>query len=501
MSKVRVRRDVWELGDKSDPWRDPALLAYAHAVASMQELTQAQPHNGAGWINQAAIHERRGASVPGRLENQCQHATWFFLPWHRMYLYWFEQIIRAQLGGEAKGWALPYWNYTTSKVAGSRSLPPAFREKTLPGGKANPLFISERQRSPIDVNGGKALNGAAVETTAAMREAVFSRPGTGNSGGFGGRRTAPLFHHGTGGRGAGTLEAVPHGSVHVEVGGEGGFMSSFSTAALDPIFWLHHANLDRLWEEWRRDPSSGHPAGSNPNAADWLGMQFDFVDTAGKPLKMAVRDVLDIEAQLDYTYSHLSPHKPAAPAPAPPRRMAMIDDEAHPEHPPEMVGSSEEPLTLAGRTTAASFDVSPPSGPAAAARAEAAAGPEAEASPVATYLNIENVQGEANPGLLYGVYLNLPEGEAAEPESASFVGTISLFGIESSQLDDEEEEAPHGLHYAFDVSEPIERLRDQGRWDPEHLKVTFSPVGVDAKDEAALSVPSVEIGRVSLFVE
>ena len=23
------------------------------------------------------------------------------------------------------------------------------------------------------------------------------------------------------------------------------------TAALDPIFWLHHANIDRLWEWWR----------------------------------------------------------------------------------------------------------------------------------------------------------------------------------------------------------------------------------------------------------
>jgi hypothetical protein len=22
------------------------------------------------------------------------------------------------------------------------------------------------------------------------------------------------------------------------------------TAAQDPIFWLHHANIDRLWERW-----------------------------------------------------------------------------------------------------------------------------------------------------------------------------------------------------------------------------------------------------------
>jgi tyrosinase len=224
-----------------------------------------------------------------------------------------------------------------------------------------------------------------------------------------------------------------------------------------------------------------------------LGQKFDFVDASGQPLKMAVSKVLDIEAQLGYTYSHLPAPKPAAPVPPPPAKVAKMAEEAGPEHPPEMVGSSEGSVTLEGRTTGARLAVSPPSGPAATARAEG--------GPAATYLNIENVRGDANPGLLYGVYLNLPEGEAAEPDSDSFVGTISLFGIEGSQLDDEDEEAPHGLHYVFNVSEQVERLRGEDRWDPESLDVTFSPVGVDAKTEAELSVPSVVIGQVSLFVE
>lgn len=489
MNGTWVRQDVWELGDLEDPWRDSTLLDYARAVGSMQELAQTEPDNGANWVNQAAIHERRGESVPGRIEDQCQHASWFFLPWHRMYLYWFEQIIRSHI--EDEDWALPYWNYTTSVVDGSQSLPPAFREKFLPDGDNNPLFIKQRQRFPLDINGGNELNNAAVQTTTAMAEQIFSRPAMGTTGGFGGRRTSPLFHHGTGGRGAGVLEAVPHGSVHTQIGGEGGFMSRFSTAALDPIFWLHHANLDRLWEEWLRDPGS-HPPGQNPTDPDWLGMQFDFVDSGGQPQRMAVRDVLDIEAQLGYTYSHLPVPKRPAPVPAPPRKPELMADEAHPEHPPEMIGASEEPVPLEGRTTGASLEVSPPSGPAAL---------EAEGGPMATYLNIENVHGEANPGLLYGVFLNLPEGEAAEPESESCVGTISLFGIESSQLDDEDEEAPHGLHYVFDVSEQIKRLRSEGRWNPERLDVTFSPVGVDRQGEAELSVPSVVVGRVSLFVE
>lgn len=498
MTAVRVRRDVWELGDENDPWRDPTLAAYARAVASMQELAESEPGNGANWVNQAAIHERLGAKVHGRIEDQCQHASWLFLPWHRMYLYWFEQIVRAQLGADAGDWALPYWNYTNSKVVGSRALPPAFREKALPDGTGNPLYIEERQSFPLDINGGDKLHPATVDTTEAMSEAVFSRPGIGVTGGFGGRRTSPLFHHGTGGRGAGTLEFTPHGSVHTAVGGEGeeaGFMSSFSTAALDPIFWLHHANLDRLWEQWRRDRGKGRAPGENPTDPDWLGMSFDFVDAKGKALKMKVSKALDTEAQLGYTYSHLPAPKPVAPAPTPtPAMVASMPDEANPEHPPEMVGSSEGAIALTGRTTNASLPVSPPSGPVSLA---GLAGEE----PAATYLNIENVQGKANPGLLYGVYLNLPEGEAAEPESKSYVGTISLFGVESTQLDDEDEEAHHGLHYVFNISEKVEALRKEGRWDPNSLEVTFSPVGVDPETEKKLSVPSVEVGRVSLYIE
>ncbi|RAL63485.1 hypothetical protein DID88_003905 [Monilinia fructigena] len=38
----------------------------------------------------------------------------------------------------------------------------------------------------------------------------------------------------------------PHGTVHVLVGGEYGHMSFLSYSAFDPIFWLHHANVDRV---------------------------------------------------------------------------------------------------------------------------------------------------------------------------------------------------------------------------------------------------------------
>lgn len=71
--------------------------------------------------------------------------AWYFLPWHRVYLY-FERIVGeavTELGGPADC-ALPYWNYSDGQRPQVRQLPPAFRAQTLPDGSPNALFVSER---------------------------------------------------------------------------------------------------------------------------------------------------------------------------------------------------------------------------------------------------------------------------------------------------------------------------------------------------------------------
>ncbi|KAF7358752.1 Tyrosinase [Mycena sanguinolenta] len=63
--------------------------------------------------------------------------------------------------------------------------------------------------------------------------------------------TWPAFSNHTPGDGGSTsnsLEAI-HDGVHVDVGGNGQ-MSDPSVAAFDPIFFLHHANVDRLLSLW-----------------------------------------------------------------------------------------------------------------------------------------------------------------------------------------------------------------------------------------------------------
>src|SRR5579872_6875584 len=257
-SQLRTRRDVWKL-----PAGDDTLDWYGKAITELKSRPADDPTS---WSYQAAVHD--ADEVPSNLTRfwaWCQHGCAYFLPWHRIYLFYFEKLIAdtvaSRLGGPAD-WSLPYWNYSDAGNPNAAVLPPAFRDRN------SPLFV--QQRDPR-INDGRPLNRFAVDLSC-LGEAVFFGEGQGSGGGFGGQSTGDPVHNGSW---LGGLEGVPHGSVHTGVGGTGrnpGWMSSFTTAPLDPIFWLHHANIDRLWEVWRKRS----PAHQIPNDNAWLGQRFEF---------------------------------------------------------------------------------------------------------------------------------------------------------------------------------------------------------------------------------
>ena len=114
----------------------------------------------------------------------------------------------------------------------------------------------------------------------------------------------------------GQLDVQPHGSTHVEVGG---VMARFETAALDPVFWIHHCNVDRLWETYARDLEHGYPFenGSGAGTAaqqSWIGQQFRFRRPDGTTKVWKAPDVLDL-AVLGYAYDTTAP-PPLPPPPA-----------------------------------------------------------------------------------------------------------------------------------------------------------------------------------------
>ena len=133
-------------------------------------------------------------------------------------------------------------------------MPPAFLDMTLADNNLETSERSETARSGLPFYG--EIDPAQVGETviATLSVARFATPS--GQATFGGGERADLSFDG-GERGS--LENVPHGAVHSLVGNDydefgnvlnAGWMGSFYTAGLDPLFWLHHANIDRLWEVW-----------------------------------------------------------------------------------------------------------------------------------------------------------------------------------------------------------------------------------------------------------
>ena len=76
------------------------------------------------------------------------------------------------------------------------------------------------------------------------------------------------------------IEWVPHGLVHAAVGGPEGDMTAMHSTN-DPIFWLHHANVDRLWWNWQQSgnkiPSNGRRSAAVNPLTDYRGRTSDGV--------------------------------------------------------------------------------------------------------------------------------------------------------------------------------------------------------------------------------
>jgi len=474
-AQTYVRRNIWAL-QATRPW-DPVTLAYANAIKALQARALTDPTS---WTYQGAVHGRTGPVPPGAVWNQCQHGSWYFLPWHRMYLYYFERIIRAEViaqGGPAD-WALPFWDYENP---GQAALPPAFREPAMPDGSANPLRITQRSAG---WNNGAQLPAGATSSAAAMNFVVFTPP---PAPGFGGGRTSPQHFFNL----FGELEFTPHNDVHSLIGG---FMGNPNLAALDPIFWLHHSNIDRLWSVWL-----GLGGGRvNPPDTQWRAQSFVFHDETGAQVQLTGDAVLDTAGQLGYTYEGVATAAVFLDGAA-----EAVSEPASPGRPPEFVGASERPMELAGVPT--SIDVVIDRRTVAARARELA-----EAVPTRVYLNIEDVEAQRNPATVYEVFISLPDAPGRADDTPYYVGNVSFFGIEHLSATGPPSEGPHGFRRTFDITTRIEQLRAQGMWDDERIVVSLRPMSpippptddlsdADAQELADAQAAPVRIGRVSLF--
>jgi Common central domain of tyrosinase/Polyphenol oxidase middle domain len=455
-----TRRDAWSLS-VGTTW--PVVLEfYARAVRDMQARPLSDPTS---WRYQAAVHGLANTPPPpGAPWNECQHSSWYFLPWHRMYLYQFERIVRSAViaqGGPAD-WAVPYWNY--EGPGQSNRIPPAFRAAALPDGSPNPLLVSAR-RAGINTGGG--LPAAVTSSSDAANTGFFTTPSAGAPVGFGGPRTG-FAHFGPA---PGALENQPHNIMHVAVGGASGLMSRVETAALDPIFWLHHANIDRLWEEWRLDQHS------NPSTLSWEGRRFRLRDDSGQLVRMRVGDVVDTTT-LDYTYDSL----PLVAA------RAARGDAVAPRSRPKTVGQSGRAMRVGREGASMALKVGPLPSP--------GAGASRRREP-RFHLRLSDIEGQKNPGIVYGVYVH-PPGDVDSASEQHRVGLVSFFGVEHSTKRGSDN--PQPLTYTFDITDVIQQLGARGAID--NLEVSVLPMEGMVEDlGAAASVPPpLKIGSIAIIV-
>jgi tyrosinase len=430
---------------------DPIVESYRTAVKAMQALPASDPRN---WTRQAEIHN-----------NFCPHGNWYFLPWHRAYLLAFERICR-QLSG-SPNFALPYWDWTANPQL------PAFFASETSMGQPNPLFDATRSSQtvtiPASVAGPARLSTLLAETSFEVFGSI--RP-TGQS------STASTWQRRNGIKGP--FESGPHDQVHVRIGGNmGTFMSP-----LDPIFWLHHCNIDRLWDQWNR------LGRSNPNDTLWRTFAFNgqFVNPSGAsgttPFTVNVSSLLNIST-LGYRYVlPFLARGTASPILAKPIDLGKMQLVARLDSVP--VAQVNTVLNMPVRLTAPQTQALDRVQPITQRTLLDAAKPVQ--SPGRIVAIIRDVEPPKTGNAEVRVFLNCPYLTPETPtEDRHYVSSFTFFGVEHAEQ--------HGKpSYLIDLTETVMNLRHAQIDVKDEVNVQLMPVPIPGVPSASEFKPgSVEV--------
>ncbi|KAF3917096.1 Tyrosinase [Dactylellina cionopaga] len=296
---VPVRKEIRQMIQNRDEF-ELFLLALQKFYAQPQSID-------ASYFSVSGIHGRPYrawggvGNAPGANANTgyCTHSDLLFLPWHRPYLALYEQLVweharqvvdefpdqdprKAQFRAVLPALRIPYWDWAqdasvprevgelknidvANPKGGRQSIPNplySYKFQDLDGIVDSPFNrMQETFRYPRQTGGRyesqpAALNSAMTGIGGNLRNRVyqlltsykqFNQVGTTAN-----RGNNPNFFD--------SIEGV-HDTVHGTVG-SGGHMGWVSYSAFDPIFWLHHTNIDRIFALWQ---------GINPTAYTLTG--------------------------------------------------------------------------------------------------------------------------------------------------------------------------------------------------------------------------------------
>ncbi|PON50734.1 Polyphenol oxidase [Parasponia andersonii] len=226
------------------------------------------------------------------------HNSWLFFPFHRWYLYFYERILGKLI--EDPTFAMPFWNWDA---------PAGMQMPAIYANPSSALYDPLRNKNhqpptmiDLDFNGQDESTSDQAQINANL--AIMYRQVVSNG-------RSPRLYLGAPYRagdptdpGAGSLENIPHGPVHIWAGDQTQpnweDMGNFYSAGRDPIFYAHHSNVDRMWSVWK---SLGGRR-QDFTDRDWLDAAFLFYDENAQLVRVKVRDCLD-SRKLGYEYQNV----------------------------------------------------------------------------------------------------------------------------------------------------------------------------------------------------
>ena len=259
----------------------------------------------------------------------CKHGVYSFIAWHAPYVYQFELLLNKYNRSSNKDYiTLPWLDltdfsadysflndpeisilYERHRLTTENPLACAYyyvdgvRTRTTRNGFLSPT--TKKQRSQLNMV-AKQLNNALY---APNYEQFSSSPTTYTPSNVV-VNYVPL--------------ETPHNSLHDIIGGKTGNMSSIDIAAFDPVFWLHHCNMDRHYYTWAHNATEGFTKSLYPDlmhekthdehcapffknyiySEDYTRYKWGWTNESGE--YMQVGDVLQLY-RFPYTYDLIKP--------------------------------------------------------------------------------------------------------------------------------------------------------------------------------------------------
>lgn len=299
----RLRKNFYDLTDEE-------LKNFMKAVGFMRNSYRLRDPRQ--WDNYALEHALH-CTESNKAHPQV-HWGWHFLPWHRGYLYFLERILAniltTEFGIDGSTFALPYWDWSSQHGMPNTKI----REQS---GLASPFFGYDPTKEDMTADDGLGFDNSALydgnrgpspqkpqmdpanELTPESRQHVamtryYMSPEYINLclaapwEQFGGQ---PVIDR----NGQGLIEAGPHNCGHDWVGirfGKNRNMGTLRSAAADPIFFMHHCNIDRIWSLYTQPQPD--PTG------DWGAPVYHWTDIDGKQVVASAEDIITKFTNIQY---------------------------------------------------------------------------------------------------------------------------------------------------------------------------------------------------------